>query len=421
MNISYILQICIGFIGLVLIAIPFSSNIKIINYKHILSAIFFQLFLAFILIKVPVITNLFSYLADAVAALQIATGKGTEFVFGYLADGAPGAPFDITNPGGTFIFAFGGLTLVILMSAISALLWHLKVIPFIVNAISILFKKPLNVGGPIGLGATANVFLGQVEAPLLIRPYLSAMTRHELLIIMTAGMSTIAGSVMVVYTTMLSTIYGSGLIGHFLSASLISVPAAIMFANIIIPSEEKTEFPQDNSESLYSSSMDAITQGTKNGLEMFLNIVAMLIVVMALVFLVNAILGLLPNINGSPLTLELILGYLFAPLAWFMGIPWSESVMAGQLLGIKTALNEFVAYINLADTTTYPLGEKSKLIMLYALCGFANFSSVGILLSGLSAMIPERRMDLISVSGKALWAALLASCMTGFMVGIFHT
>ena len=247
------------------------------------------------------------------------------------------------------------------------------------------------------------------------------MTRHELLIIMTAGMSTIAGSVMVVYTTMLSTIYGSGLIGHFLSASLISVPAAIMFANIIIPSEEKTEFPQDNSESLYSSSMDAITQGTKNGLEMFLNIVAMLIVVMALVFLVNAILGLLPNINGSPLTLELILGYLFAPLAWFMGIPWSESVMAGQLLGIKTALNEFVAYINLADTTTYPLGEKSKLIMLYALCGFANFSSVGILLSGLSAMIPERRMDLISVSGKALWAALLASCMTGFMVGIFHT
>jgi len=415
------LQPTIGFLALLSLGAVFSENIKSINIKYVISGVFIQLILTILLTKVDLIGDFFSYLSDGVLVLKAANDYGTQFVFGYLADGAPGAPFDITNPSGTFIFAFGGLTLVILMSAISALLWHLKVIPFIVNAISILFKKPLNVGGPIGLGATANVFLGQVEAPLLIRPYLSAMTRHELLIIMTAGMSTIAGSVMVVYTTMLSPVYGTGLIGHFLSASLISVPAAIMFANIIIPSEEKTEFPQENSESLYSSSMDAITQGTKNGLDMFLNIVAMLIVVMALVFLINTILGLLPNINGSPITLELILGYLFSPLAWFMGIPWNESVMAGQLLGIKTALNEFVAYINLADTTSYPLEEKSKLIMLYALCGFANFSSVGILLSGMSAMIPERRMDLISVSGKALWAALLASCMTGFMVGILHT
>jgi CNT family concentrative nucleoside transporter len=235
---------------------------------------------------------------------------------------------------------------------------------------------------------------------------------------MTAGMSTIAGSVMVVYTTMLSPIYGPGLIGHFLSASLISVPAAIMFANIMIPSETKTEFPENKSEELYSGTMDAITQGTKNGLDMFLNIAAMLIVVMALVFLLNSILGLLPNLNGSPITLELILGYIFIPLAWFMGIPWNETFMAGQLLGIKTALNEFVAYLYLSDAEAYPLGDKSRLIMLYALCGFANFSSVGILLSGLSAMVPERRMDLISISGKALWAALLASCLTGFMVGI---
>jgi CNT family concentrative nucleoside transporter len=164
--------------------------------------------------------------------------------------------------------------------------------------------------------------------------------------------------------------------------------------------------------------MDAVTQGTKNGLDMFLNISAMLIVVMALVFLLNAILGLLPNFNGDPITLELILGYIFVPLAWFMGIPWSESLAAGQLLGVKTALNEFVAYLYLSDVETYDLSEKSRLIMLYALCGFANLSSVGILLSGISAMVPERRMDLISVSGKALWAALLASCLTGFMVGI---
>ena len=191
-----------------------------------------------------------------------------------------------------------------------------------------------------------------------------------------------------------------------------------MFASMIIPSNEKTDFPEEESEDMYSSIMDALTQGTSNGLQIFLNVIAMLIVVMAIVFLINSSLGLLPVLNGQPITLELLLGYLFSPLAWFMGIPWSESIMAGQLLGVKTALNEFVAYLYLSDTETYQLSEKSRLIMLYALCGFANFSSVGILLSGMSAMVPERRMDLISVSGKALWAALLASCLTGFMIGI---
>jgi len=374
--------------------------------------------LALLLLRVDLVGAFFEYLSDGVMVLKAANDYGTEFVFGYLADGAPNAPFDITNPAGTFIFAFGGLTLIILMSAISALLWHWRIIPIIVNALSVLFKKPLNVGGPIGLGATANVFLGQVEAPLLVRPYLSSMTRHELLILMTVGMSTIAGSVMVVYTTMLTPIYGSGLIGHFLTASLISVPAGIMFANMMIPSEVKTDFPEGDSSKMYTSTVDALTQGTKNGLEIFLSVIAMLMVVMALVFLVNSILGIFPDFNGSAITIERILGFIFAPLAWFMGIPWEESLMAGQLLGVKTALNEFVAYLYLSDSETYNLSEKSRLIMLYALCGFANFSSVGILLSGMSAMVPERRDDLISVTGKALWAALLASCMTGFIVGI---
>ena len=412
------LQPTIGFFSLLALGAFFSENIKSIKIRYVITGVLIQLILAIILTKVELINDLFAVLSDGIMVLKAANDYGTEFVFGYLADGAPNAPFDITNPGGTFIFAFGGLTLIILMSAISALLWHLKIIPMVVNALSVLFKKPLNVGGPIGLGATANVFLGQVEAPLLVKPYLSSMTRHELLVLMTVGMSTIAGSVMVVYTTMLAPIYGPGLIGHFLSASLISIPAGIMFANIMIPSEIKTDFPKEKSEELFSNSMDAITQGTKNGLDIFLNVIAMLIVVMALIFLINAILGLLPNINELPITLELILGYIFAPLAWFMGIPWSEAFAAGQLLGVKTALNEFVAYLYLSDSETYQLSEKSRLIMLYALCGFANFSSVGILLSGMSAMVPERRKDLISVSGKALWGALLASCLTGFMVGI---
>ena len=412
------IQPTIGFFALLFLGAVFSENLKAIKLRYVLSGVLIQLLLAILLLKVNAIGTFFEYLSDGVMVLKAANDYGTQFVFGYLADGAPGAPFDITNPAGTFIFAFGGLTLIILMSAISALLWHWRVIPVIVNALALLFKKPLNVGGPIGLGATANVFLGQVEAPLLVRPYLSSMTRHELLILMTVGMSTIAGSVMVVYTTMLTPIYGSGLIGHFLTASLISVPAGIMFANMMIPSEVKTDFPEGDSSKMYSSTVDALTQGTKNGLEIFLSVIAMLIVVMALVFLVNSILDVFPDINGSPITIERMLGLIFAPLAWFMGIPWEESLIAGQLLGVKTALNEFVAYLYLSDSETYNLSEKSRLIMLYALCGFANFSSVGILLSGMSAMVPERRDDLISVTGKALWAALLASCMTGFIVGI---
>ena len=412
------IQPIIGFFILLLLGAIFSENIKAIKIRYLVSAVLIQVLLALMLIKLPLVTNFFEYLSYGVMTLKEANDYGTSFVFGYLADKAPNAPFDITNSAGTFIFAFGGLTLIIVMSAISALLWHWKIIPVLVNALSVIFKKPLNVGGPVGLSATANIFLGQVEAPLLVRPYLASMSKNELLILMTVGMSTIAGSVMVIYTTMLSPIYGIGLIGHFLTASLISVPAAIMYANLIIPSETKTDFPADNSTKMYSGSMDALTRGTQAGIEIFLNVAAMLIVVMALVFLVNATLGVLPDVQGQPLTMERIFGWLFAPLAWCMGIPWTESQTAGELLGVKTILNEFVAYLYLADTNSYALSERSNLIMLYALCGFANFSSVGILLSGMSAMVPERRKDLIAVSIKALWAALLASCMTGFIVGI---
>ena len=412
------LQPIVGFFVLLLLGAIFSENIKAIKVRYLVSAVVIQVLLALMLIKLPLVTTFFEYLSYGVMTLKEANDYGTAFVFGYLADNAPNAPFDITNPTGTFIFAFGGLTLIIVMSAISALLWHWRIIPVLVNALSVIFKKPLDVGGPVGLSATANIFLGQVEAPLLVRPYLASMSKNELLILMTVGMSTIAGSVMVIYTTMLSPIYGIGLIGHFLTASLISVPAGIMYANMIIPSDTKTDFPADSSTKMYSGTMDALTRGTQAGIEIFLNVAAMLIVVMALVFLINASLGVLPDFQGDPLTLERFFGWLFAPLAWCMGIPWAESQAAGELLGVKTILNEFVAYLYLADTSTYALSEKSNLIMLYALCGFANFSSVGILLSGMSAMVPERRKDLISVSIKALWAALLASCMTGFIVGV---
>ena len=244
------------------------------------------------------------------------------------------------------------------------------------------------------------------------------MTKHELLILMTVGMSTIAGSIMATLNLMLFDVYGASLIGHFLTASIISVPAAIMYSNMMIPSEEKTEFPKSHNEKMYRSTMDAITEGTRSGLDIFLNIIALLIVVLSLVALVNMSLGTLPYLNGEALSLERMAGWIFSPLAWCMGIPWQESQLAGELLGIKTITNEFIAYIRLAEIDPMLLSERSKLIMLYALCGFANLSSVGILISGMGAMAPERKNDLIEVSGKALVAAVLASCMTGFIVGI---
>ena len=414
------IQSAVGFFTLLFLGAIFSENFKAIKLSYLVNAIVLQIILVILLIKVPWITNFFELLAGGVEALKSATDKGTAFVFGYLAPGSPGAPFDISNPDSIPIFAFGVLPLVIVISALSAVLWHWRIIPVIVQGISILFKKPLNVGGPVGLSATANIFLGQVEAPLLVRPYLASMTKHELLILMTVGMSTIAGSLMVALTAMLSPLYGNGLIGHFLIASIISVPAGIMYANMIIPSDIKTDFPQSSETQLYKGTMDALTEGTRSGLEIFLNIVAILIVVIALVELVNIILGYFPHVYGSALTLEKIAGWIFSPLAWCMGISWQESQLAGELLGVKTILNEVFAYINLSQLDSNEFSEKSRIIMLYALCGFGNFSSVGILLGGLGAIIPDRKEELISIGGRALYASLLASCMTGFMVGIIY-
>ena len=406
-----------GFI-LLLLGVLFSSNTKKINLFYLANAIVLQFLLAILLIKVPPVASFFESLSQGVLALKSATDQGTGFVFGYLADGAP-KPFEVVNPASANIFIFSGLMLIIVVSALSAIFWHWRVLPIVIKLISSLFKKPLNVGGPVGLSATANIIFGQVEAPLLIKPYLKQMSRHELLTLMTVGMSTISGGVMVVYTTMLNDLYGTSLIGHFLTASIISVPAAIMYANIMMPSNQKTEDQSQIEESsLYKSTMDALTRGTQDGLNITLNIAALLLVLIALVTLVNFGLAALPFVDGEAITLERMAGWIFAPIAWCMGIPWAEAQLAGSLLGVKTILNEFVAYVNLAAIDASQLSEKSRLIMLYGLCGFANLSSVGILLSGIGTMIPERKDDLIAVSGKALIGATLASCFTGLVVGI---
>jgi CNT family concentrative nucleoside transporter len=420
MSTTSILQIIIGFVGLVCIAIPFSQNRASINYRHILAAIILQLVLAFALLKIPFIVQIFAYLSEGVTALQAATQEGAQFVFGYLSNSST-SPFETSGTGNAMIFAFQILPLIIVISSLSALLWFWNVLPLIIRAISKIFEKLFNIGGPIGLGATANIIMGQVEAPLLVRPYLSKMSEKELLILMTAGMSTVSGSIMIALVSMLAPQFPDiNLIQHLVSASILSIPAAIMYANIMIPSSEVTNFDGNSVPKVYDSSMDAITRGTRDGLDICLNVGAILIAFIALVSLLNSLLGIFGSWIGiSDLSLQLILGFIFFPIVWLMGVPLSETLASAELLGLKTALNEFVAYGALANIEPGVLSDRSKLITLYALCGFANFSSVGILVSGIGAMAPERKNDLIKVSIKALIGATLASCMTGLVIGIF--
>ena len=411
-----IFQSLIGIVALILIAIPFSESIQKIKVKFIIYALLIQTSLAFILLEIPFISSFFDVMSMAVESLRLSAIEGSSFVFGYLGGGD--APFEVSNNQNLPIFAFTFLPMLIFLSALSALLWHWKILPFLIKLLAKLFEKPLDAKGPIGLAATANIFLGQLEAPLLIKPYLNKMNQRDLLIIMTVGMSTIAGSVMVLYITWLDDKF-TGVIGHFLTASILSVPAAIMFSNILIPSAQTELKTAKEDLKMYESSMDAISVGTKDGLNMFLSVIASLIVFLSLVALADFILGIFPNVYGEPISLQRIAAFIFAPIAWLMGIPFAEIIPAGNLLGTKTIFNELIAFNDLRDLDTNVLSERSQLIMLYGICGFANISSVGILLGGLSAICPDIRGTLLKIAFRALFAATLASCLTGTVVSLF--
>ena len=411
-----IIQSLIGIVALILIAIPFSESIQNIKVKFIIYALLIQTSLAFILLEIPFISSFFDVMSMAVESLRLSAIEGSSFVFGYLGGGD--APFEVSNNQNLPIFAFTFLPMLIFLSALSALLWHWKILPFLIKLLAKLFEKPLDAKGPIGLAATANIFLGQLEAPLLIKPYLNKMNQRDLLIIMTVGMSTIAGSVMVLYITWLDDKF-TGVIGHFLTASILSVPAAIMFSNILIPSAQTELKSAKEDLKMYESSMDAISVGTKDGLNMFLSVIASLIVFLSLVALADFILGIFPNVYGEPISLQRIAAFIFAPIAWLMGIPFAEIIPAGNLLGTKTIFNELIAFNDLRDLDTNVLSERSQLIMLYGICGFANISSVGILLGGLSAICPDIRGTLLKIAFRALFAATLASCLTGTVVSLF--
>ena len=400
---EYYLQILIGSLVLIAVTVPLSDNYKKIKVKNILFAILMMFVFAFILLN-DFVNNFFEALSNGVAKLSSATAEGTSFLFGSLFEAHP------------YIFALNVLPLIIVMSCISALLWHWRVLPLIIKGLSYVCERLFNLGGPVSFGAAANVFVGQVEAPLFVRPYLKTMSNKELLILMTAGMATVSGSVMIALAGQLENQFeGLNVVQHFLTASILSVPAAIMYAEIMSPSTDITHNLKSSEEkNIYQGSMDAITRGTRDGLGIAVNVAAIVLAVLALVSIVDGFLSIFGDIS-----LQKILGYIFAPICWLMGVPWNESANAAELLGIKLATNEFVAYIQFGSLDPEYFTERTKVILLYALCGFANFSSVGILISGIGAMAPERRINLIKVSGKALIGATLASCMSGLVAGIF--
>ena len=400
---EYYLQVLIGGIVLIAVTVPLSDNYKQIKVKNIFFAILMMFVFAFILLN-DFVNNFFEALSNGVAKLSSATAEGTSFLFGSLFEAHP------------YIFALNVLPLIIVMSCISALLWHWRVLPLIIKGLSYVCERLFNLGGPVSFGAAANVFVGQVEAPLFVRPYLKTMSNKELLILMTAGMATVSGSVMIALAGQLENQFeGLNVVQHFLTASILSVPAAIMYAEIMSPSADITHNLKSSEEkNIYQGSMDAITRGTRDGLSIAVNVAAIVLAVLALVSIVEGFLSIFGDVS-----LQKILGYIFAPICWLMGVPWNESANAAELLGIKLATNEFVAYIQFGSLDPEYFTERTKVILLYALCGFANFSSVGILISGIGAMAPERRIDLIKVSGKALIGATLASCMSGLVAGIF--
>lgn len=427
-----LLQSLIGLVALPLIAVVLSEDRRALSHGRALrlvaAGLAIQVALAGLLLNVPLLRAAFDWPGRAVDALQAATLDGVRLVFGYLAGGP--SPFEAVHPENSFVLALQALPLILLISVLSKLLYHWGVLPKVVSLFAALLERSMGIGGPVATGAAANVFVGMVEAPLLIRPYLAGMSRAGLFATMTVGMAGIAGTVLAVYASVLKTAV-PGVAGHLIVASVMSVPAALVISYLIVPEVDPLPHKEGgNTEPAAAgeatraddgaphSSMDAIAQGTREGLELLANVTAMLIVAVALVSLANMILSAVTAPLGLTLTLQKVLGWGFAPLAWLIGIPWSEAGTAGSLLGVKMVLNEFVAYLQLAALPADALSERSRLIITYALCGFANLGSLGILIGGLVSMAPTRRAEIVELGPKTVVAGTLATLMTAAVVGV---
>jgi CNT family concentrative nucleoside transporter len=411
-----VLQAALGLVVLLGLAWAVSENRRAISVRVVASAMALQIVLAVLLLRVPPITVALSWLNRAVEALRQATLAGTSFVFGYLGGGP--APFEPTAPQNVFILATQGLPLILIVSALSALLFYWRILPKMVQGFAWLLERTIGIGGAVGVASSANVFIGMIEAPLLIRPYLRDMTRASLFLVMTVGMATIAGNMFVLYATILSPVLTDAA-GTLMVASMISAPASVAIAALMVPGDYTGDaVEQRGPDEDATSAAEAIVNGTLNGVRVVVAVAVLLIVAIALVDLTNQVLGLLPEVGGFRLSLQRMLGWLLAPVAWLIGIPWAEAGLAGELMGTKVVLNELVAYLSMAELPEGALSPRSDKILTYALCGFANLGSLGILLGGLATMVPERRAEIVALGPKALIAGIIACFMTGAVAGI---
>lgn len=408
------LQSAMGLVTLVGLAWLMSEKRRDVRLLPIAIGLGLQLGLALLMLKVPLFERFFLGLNEVALVIEKATMAGTSFVFGYLGGGD--LPFAEPYPGASFILAFRALPIILVMSAVSAVLYHWRILPLVVQAFSFLLERTMRIGGALGVATASNIFVGMVEAPLVVRPYLARMTRSELFSLMTCGMATIAGTMLVLYASILSATI-PGAMGQILAASIISAPAAILVSRIMVPETEQTTEGRAVPPRTSVSTMDAVTHGTVDGVNILISVVAMLIVLVALVSLGNAALSLTPDVAGAPLTLQRILGWIMSPVVWLIGIPWAEAQTAGSLMGTKTMLNEFLAYLDMARLPQDALSPRSRVIMTYAMCGFANFGSLGIMIGGLGVMAPQRRGEIVSLGLRSIISGTLATLMTGAVVG----
>jgi len=411
------LQSAFGVIALLGIAWALGENRSKVSLRQAAIGLALTILTAAVLLKLPVVTRAFSSINDAVSTIAAASRAGTSFVFGYLGGGA--LPFDLKNPGADFVLALQALPVVLIISVLTSLLFYWRILPPIVRGMAWLLERTLGIGGAVGLSTAANIFLGMVEAPLFIRPYLAQLTRSELFLVMTGGMAGIAGTVLVLYATFMAPLIPDAS-AHFVIASVLSAPAAILVSLIMVPETEdrRTGGLLANPGASATSTIDAIVKGTSAGIELLVNIIALLLVFVALMYLMNAILMMMPTIGGTPISVQRMLGYLMAPICWLMGLPWDQALTAGSLMGVKTILNELIAYVQLAKLGPDALDARSRLIMLYALCGFANFASLGIMIGGLGTMAPERRNEINALGVKSIVSGTLTTCLMGAIVGV---
>lgn len=399
----------ISFFGLLVfigVAFALSENRKAIQWRTVLTGIVLQAVFGLVILKTSFGRAVFDSASNAFGAILNFTTEGSKFLFGSLS-----------NPEGLgFIFATMVLPTIIFMSALMSLMYHVGIMQKVVEVMAKVMMKVMKTSGAESLAAAANIFVGQTEAPLVIKPYVNQMTKSELMCLMTGGMATVAGGVLAAYV-------GFGIdAGHLLAASVMSAPAALVCAKLMVPETEesvtagvvKVELPQ-----MASNAIDAAAQGASEGLKLAVNVGAMLLAFIALIAMFNGLLAYLGGFVGMPnLTFEYVMGFLFAPVAWIMGCPWADCFVVGSMLGKKLVLNEFVAYLDLTAASG-KISERSSILTTYALCGFSNFSSIAIQLGGIGTMAPEKRPVLAKYGMKALIGGTLACFMTACIAGLF--